>query len=76
MLSCARNVIPQKGGRWRFFFKDLKFVASPSPPQCLPIYAKTVASVLAAQSSPSSNHSKSKRYDYRVLDFIDLEAKS
>jgi hypothetical protein len=76
MLLCASNVIPQKGGRWRFFFKDLKFVASPSPPRCLPIYAETVASVLDAQSSPSSTHSKSKCYDYRVLDFIDLEAES
>jgi hypothetical protein len=76
MLSCASNVILQKGGRWQIFFKDQKFVASLSPPRCLPIYAETVASVLAAQSSPSSTHSKSKRYDYRVLDFIDLEAES
>jgi hypothetical protein len=75
MLSCASNAIPQKGGRWRLFFEDLKFVASP-PPQCLPIYAETVASVLAAQSSSSSTHSKSKRYDRRVLDFIDFEAES
>ena len=76
MLLCASNVIPQKGGRWRHFFEDPKFVASPSPPRSLPIYAETVASVLAAQSSPSSTHSKSKRYDCRVLDFIDLEAES
>jgi hypothetical protein len=48
MLSCASNVILQKDGRWRHFFEDLKFVASPSPPRSFPIYAETVASVLAA----------------------------
>jgi hypothetical protein len=76
MLSCASNVIPQKSRRWRPFFEDPKFVASPSPPRSLPIYAETVASVLAAQSFPSTTHSKFKRYDCRVLDFIDLEAES
>jgi hypothetical protein len=76
ILSCANNVIPQKDRRWRPFFEDPKFLASPSPPQSLPIYAETVASILATQSSPSSTHSKSKRYDRRVLDFIDLEAES
>ena len=76
MLSCANYVISQKGGRWRPFFEDPKFVASPSPPRSRHIYTDTVASVLAAQSSPSSSHSKFKRYDRRVLDFIDLEAES
>ena len=65
-----------KGRRWRPFFEDPKFLASPSPPRSLPIYTETVASVFATQSFPSSTHSKSKRYDRRVLDFIDLEAKS
>ena len=73
---CSSNVIPQCRRRWRPFFEDPNFVASPSPPRSLPIYAETMASVLAAQSSPSSTHSKSKRYDRRVLEFIDLEAES
>ena len=76
MLSCASNVIPHKGRGWRSFFEDPKFVASPSPPRSLLIYDETVVSVLAAQSSPSSTHKKSKRYDRRILDFIDLEAES
>ena len=76
MLSCASNVIPHKGRRWRHFFEDPKFVTSPSPPRSLPIYDETVVSVLAAQSFPSSTHRKSKRYDRRILDFIDLEAES
>ena len=74
MLSCARNVIPQWRRRWRPFFEDPSFIASPSPPRSLPIYDKTIVYVLAAQSSPSSTHSKSKRYDRRVLEFVDLEA--
>ena len=76
MLSCASNVIPQCRRRWRPFFEDPSFVASPSPPRSLPIYAETMASVLAARSSPSSTHSKSKRYDPWVLEYIDLEAES
>jgi hypothetical protein len=75
-LSCASNVIPQYRRRWRHFFEDPSFLASPSPPWSLPIYAGTMASVLAARSSPSSTHTKSKRYDLRVLEYIDLEAES
>ena len=58
------------------FFEDPDFVASPSPPRNLPIYAQTMASGLVAQSSPSSTHSKSKQYDRHILEFIDLEAES
>ena len=76
MLLCASDVIPQCRRRWRFFCEDPNFVASPSPLRSLPIYAKTMTSVLAAQSSPSSIHNKSKRYDRRVLEFINLEAES
>jgi hypothetical protein len=73
MLSYASNVIPQCRRRCRPFFEDPRFFASPSPPRCLPIYAETMASVLAAQPSPSM-HKKTKHYDRRVLDFIELEA--
>ena len=76
MFSCASNVTPQRHRRWRPFFEDPRFLASPSPPRNLPIYAETLASVLAAQSSPSSTYRKARHYDRRVLDFIDLEAES
>jgi hypothetical protein len=73
MLSCASNVIPHC---WQLFFENPNFVASSSPPRSLPIYAETMTSTFAAQFSPSSIHSKSKRCDHRVLGFIDLEAES
>ena len=76
MLSCASNVIPSKGRHWRLFFEDPKFVASPSPPQSLLMYAEIVVFDIAAQSSPSSTYSIYKRYDRRVLEFIDLELES
>ena len=76
MLSCASNVISQRRRCRRSFFEDPKFVASPSPPRSLPIYAETMAFVLAAQFFRSSTQSKSKRYDCRVLNFINLEAES
>ena len=53
MLSCASNVIIQKNRRWRSFFDDSKFVATPSPSWSLHIYAETADFGLAAQSSPS-----------------------
>jgi hypothetical protein len=74
-LSCANDVIPQYRRHWCPFLEDPSFLASPSPPRGLLIYAETVDFVLAAQPSPSM-HRKTRHYNRHVLDFIKLEAKS
>ena len=56
--------------------QDPRFLASPSPLQNLHIYAKIMASVFVAQSSPSSTHRTTRHYDCQILDFIELESES
>ena len=75
MWSCSSNVIPQCRWCWWAFFEDPRFSSSPSPPQRLPIYAENMVSFLVVQPSPSM-HRNTKHYDWRVLDFRDLEADS
>jgi hypothetical protein len=58
-----------------FFFRIQVLLASPSTLRGLPIYAKTMDYVLDAQYSPST-HKKTRRYDWQVFDFIELEAQS
>lgn len=54
MLSCANNVMPQCRTRWHHFFEDPWFIATPLPPQCLPIFVETMVYILGAFTSPSS----------------------
>ena len=74
MLSCAYNVIPQCRRCWSSLFEDSSFLASPSPLQGLPIFAKTMAFILIAQPS-SSTHRKTRHFDQRVFSFIELDSK-
>ena len=55
------------------FFKDPRFLASPSLPRSLLIYVESMAYVLVAQFSPSSTHRRDGHYDRQILDFIESE---